>query len=246
MARIVRIFHRMALMLAFVAAFVAFALDYTLVDVSVEPPEVVSVSGCVADCIRTGEGLMLMLDAREDVWLFFSGLPDGEDIGYSLLAADGTVLAQGEGCYLPIEEYPSAVAAEIYSLSGEADWSEVSEVHAKIATDVARSRTSALRIASSESGRMASAKSSAQGTVMAEDSGFILLDGSPVPLTLNPGTMYASDSVAGLSPENTTTNIVSIDDMLVSGNFPGHGAFSLTASGYVYVSAGESFMVGAD
>ena len=87
-------------MAALGAMLAVYALDYALVDVMVEPPEVISVSGAVAECRRTPDGLVLLLDAAEDVWLTFDGLPEDAELGYSLLAENGEVLAEGEGRYL--------------------------------------------------------------------------------------------------------------------------------------------------
>ena len=246
MARIVRRLHRAVLFCTAAAAFAALALDYALVDVTVEPPEVISVSGCISGCETTSDGVLLYVDGVEDVWLIFNGLPEDVELGYALVGADGSVLATGEGCFLPIEDYPSTAAVSVFSLSGETDWGEVSEVYAETSAEAARSRVSALRLATPGARTVRQTRSSAPDRVVAEGSGFLLLDGSPATLTLDPGTLYSTDSVAGLSPGNTSRNIDSIDEMLVSGNFPGHGSFSLSASGYVYVSSGESFTVGAD
>ena len=246
MSRIVRRFHRAVLFCTAAAAFAALALDYALVDVTVEPPEVISVSGCISGCETTSDGVLLYVDGVEDVWLIFNGLPEDVELGYALVGADGSVLATGEGCFLPIEDYPSTAAVSVFSLSGETDWGEVSEVYAETSAEAARSRVSALRLAAPAAKTARQTRSSAPDRVVAEGSGFLLLDGSPAMLTLDPGTLYSTDSVAGLSPGNTSRNIDSIDEMLVSGNFPGHGSFSLSASGYVYVSSGESFTVGAD
>ncbi len=247
MSGIVRRFHRAVPFCAVALAFSALALDYALVDVTVEPPEVISLSGCISGCETTSDGVLLHVDGAEDVWLAFNGLPEDVEIGYALVGADGAVLATGEGCCLPIEDYPSTAAVSVFSLSGETDWGEVSEVYAETSAEAARARASALRLAASASGAARrQARSSAPSRVVAEDSGFLLLDGSPATLTLNPGTLYAFDSVAGLSPGNTSRTVASIDEMLVAGDFPGHGAFSLSASGYVYVASGESFKVGAD
>ncbi|MBQ3748883.1 MAG: RHS repeat-associated core domain-containing protein [Kiritimatiellae bacterium] len=246
MSRIVRRFHRAVLFCTAAAAFAALALDYALVDVTVEPPEVISVSGCISGCETTSDGVLLYVDGVEDVWLIFNGLPEDVELGYALVGADGSVLATGEGCCLPIEDYPSTAAVSVFSLSGETDWGEVSEVYAETSAEAARARASALRLATPGARTVRQTRSSAPDRVVAEGSGFLLLDGSPATLTLDPGTLYSTDSVAGLSPGNTSRNIDSIDEMLVSGNFPGHGSFSLSASGYVYVSSGESFTVGAD
>ena len=246
MSRIVRRFHRAVLFCTAAAAFAALALDYALVDVTVEPPEVISVSGCISGCETTSDGVLLYVDGVEDVWLIFNGLPEDVELGYALVGADGSVLATGEGCCLPIEDYPSTAAVSVFSLSGETDWGEVSEVYAETSAEAARARASALRLAAPAAKPARQTRSSAPSRVVAEGSGFLLLDGSPATLTLDPGTLYSTDSVAGLSPGNTSRNIDSIDEMLVSGNFPGHGSFSLSASGYVYVSSGESFTVGAD
>ena len=246
MSRIVRRFHRAVLFCTAAAAFAALALDYALVDVTVEPPEVISVSGCISGCETTSDGVLLYVDGVEDVWLIFNGLPEDVELGYALVGADGSVLATGEGCFLPIEDYPSTAAVSVFSLSGETDWGEVSEVYAETSAEAARARASALRLATPGARTVRQTRSSAPDRVVAEGSGFLLLDGSPATLTLDPGTLYSTDSVAGLSPGNTSRNIDSIDEMLVSGNFPGHGSFSLSASGYVYVSSGESFTVGAD
>ena len=89
MSRIVRRFHRAVLFCTAAAAFAAFALDYALVDVTVEPPEVISVSGCISGCEKTPDGLMLYVDCAEDVWLIFNGLPDDAALGYALVGIIG-------------------------------------------------------------------------------------------------------------------------------------------------------------
>lgn len=232
---------------SFAAAFAAFALDYALVDVTVEPPEVVSASGCISRCETASGGLVLSVADAEDVWLVFDGLPEDVALGYELVGANGEVLAQGEGNYLPLGEYPDAVAVSVYSLSGDADWNEVSEVYAESSAESAEVRFSAVRRGASAPGARQSLRTAASaGIAVAEASGFLLLESSPATLTLDPGTLYDSDTVAGLSRANPSKEIASIDDMLETGNFPGHGAFELSASGYIHVMAGDTFKVGAD
>ena len=81
--------RRLAAVLAALGAMLAvYALDYALVDVMVEPPEVISVSGAVAECRRTPDGLVLLLDAAEDVWLTFDGLPEEDCISRNIAVSE--------------------------------------------------------------------------------------------------------------------------------------------------------------
>lgn len=250
--------HGKGLAAALAAAAVALALDYTLVDASVEPPEVISVSGCVTGCERTQDGLLLYLDAADDVRLFFSGLSDDARLRYSLIGADGAILGEGEGCYLPLEDYPSAAAVLMRAIDGglwasdvtaveaePADWGS-GALAARLSPVAARhaSTPSALPTATGGGHRLRSGSTPAR--VVAESSGFTLLSGGSGIMSLDSGTLNATNCIAGLFPGDGPALISSLDDMLVSGNIPGGGAFEISATGRLYVEYGETFCVGAD
>ena len=221
-----------AIAVAFLA-FLVYAIDFTRVDVSCNPPEVVSVSGCVVECTRIGDRLLLRLDGCEDVWLLFKGLPADEEVGYTLLSAYGSVLAHGEGCYLPVESHPSAAAVLIYSLSGETDWSDVVEVHA--VTSAARQRSvSTGPVASGD--RMRSIPSGGgAGAVASASGGFGIYTIGCLTSESWGGVDASACVLTGLSG--------------FSGEYEnGTGAFSTGVGGYMKLTGGVpySFRVGAD
>ena len=229
-------------------AFASLALDFAYIGVKSDPPEVVSVSGGLGGCVRTDGGLLIDLGAcRDDVWLSFEGLPDGVEVDYSLLSVDGEAMLSGAGAYLPVSACPDAVAAHVSSRTAGADLSSVSSVDGAFGEKaMAHLFASRIGAAASRARRFAREASNPPDLVIADEDGFRFYYAEPVTMTLAPGSLTNGDSVAGLSISNKTREISSVGAMLVSGNFPGHGAFELSASGNIHVVSGETFRVGAD
>ena len=246
MSKIVNKWRDRLIALLIVVGFAAFAIDLVGIDVSTEPPSAIQASGLVSCCERVAGGVLLAVDASggEDVILSVAGTD--ADLCYRLLASDGSVLAEGECPFVPLSEHPDAASVFVFAHDGTS---------LDAATDVSATAAGAqhspsFRLSPAFSAVPLSFQNLRSGStpdrVELTSTGFLLLTKESRTLTLSPGTLYSSDTVAGLSPGNTTKPIYSINEMLVSGNFPGHGEFSLSASGYIYVTTGETVRVGAD
>ena len=118
MSRMVKRWSGWLLLAAVLAAFAALALDFAYVDAVSEPPRAVTCSGRVLNCERVGDGLLLEVEGGDDLVVDFAGLPEGAAIGYRVLSLGGTVLAEGEGPFIPLQDCPGFSAIELFPLDG--------------------------------------------------------------------------------------------------------------------------------
>ena len=119
MARLVRKWWKAVCLCAAAAVglvFAARALDHALLDVRLDPPEVVSVLGSVSDPIAVPGGIALAVESPEDVSLTVVGYGDAPKLGYAILGAYGEKLEEGGGTYIPLDDHPSAAEVEIRSI----------------------------------------------------------------------------------------------------------------------------------
>ena len=98
-----------------IMALAAAAFDF--IDASWEPPAVVSLSGQVTACRRIDGGLLLSVVGGDDAVVVVSGGGDSP-LGYRILAADGKILAEGEGAFVPLADWPDAAGVFVFALDG--------------------------------------------------------------------------------------------------------------------------------
>ncbi|MGN0854564.1 MAG: RHS repeat-associated core domain-containing protein [Kiritimatiellia bacterium] len=110
------------------------ALAAVFMNLTVDPPEVVSEWPCVSDCQRDASGVSFALDDTScDLDFSFIGLPEEASVSYVLLAG-GAVVEVGDGTRLPLSSFPDADAVRFLSADASVDWGAVTSVRARVAT----------------------------------------------------------------------------------------------------------------
>lgn len=104
-------------------AITALAVDYVFIDISQEPPEVLSARGSVTDADFSDDGVWLEVDEPEGIYVDIEDL--GGELEYSLLDKDGRVLKSGGGNYISFLEYPSAKSVLLQSKPEYADDNDI-------------------------------------------------------------------------------------------------------------------------
>ncbi len=216
------------------------------VNLTVDPPEVVSEWPCVSDCQRDASGVSFAIDdASFDLDFSFIGLPEEASVSYVLLAG-GAVVEVGDGTRLPLSSFPDADAVRFLSADASVDWGAVTSVRARRAAHRDRARppsqaspAAAATVATAEPVSLTAAPQEADGPVY-EDFGAYT-----VSVSIGPST--DGFTVFGLGePGGTTT----ADDFTFSVSGPGHtNAFSYTAHGGKFKALKTgffSFQVAAD
>ncbi|MGN0854266.1 MAG: RHS repeat domain-containing protein [Kiritimatiellia bacterium] len=109
------------------------ALAAVFMNLTVDPPEVVSEWPCVSDCQRDASGVSFALDDTScDLDFSFIGLPEEASVSYVLLAG-GAVVEVGDGTRLPLSSFPDADAVRFLSADASVDWGAVTSVRARVA-----------------------------------------------------------------------------------------------------------------
>ena len=106
-------------------AITALAVDYVFIDISQEPPEVLSARGSVTDADFSDDGVWLEVDEPEGIYVDIDNL--GGKLEYSLFGQDGRVLKSGGGNYILFPEYPPVSSVLLQYGSGDADDNGLSE-----------------------------------------------------------------------------------------------------------------------
>ena len=103
MAEIIRNYYkRLWVILLSTITIVAGVYAAVFVDLTVDPPEVLSEWPCVSDCYRDASGVSFAVDDTSlDLDFFFVGLPDDAPISYALSSC-GVILTTGTGTSVPL------------------------------------------------------------------------------------------------------------------------------------------------
>ncbi|MBQ8124537.1 MAG: RHS repeat protein [Kiritimatiellae bacterium] len=113
------------------ALFASLAVDGVFVDTADGPPKIVAPEESVVSCAWVDGGILIGLAAGEDVLLSFDIPLPASDVGWTLLDADGNVLAEGTGFCLPCASHPSAAFAYVCDLGGGSALAGISRISAR-------------------------------------------------------------------------------------------------------------------
>lgn len=227
--------------LTFGAAALSAAL-WVGIDFEGNPPAVMTSGPWVEDCERVENGVRVELAGEApDLWFDFVGLPEGAEVGFMALGADGAALGSGLGPWVPLSQWEGVKAVSFYALSDGEGWGEVSVVRTREAGAAEDDRDAKGAHEGKGRARMGPPASVARRAARAVSSsgGFPLVEYVTATATLS--TEDDTFEFAGMSKEEPTKEIGSLGEILgANSDIPyGEKAFSVSVSG-------GSIRVGAD